>query len=285
MQRIFILLTSLALLIGLLALAGCGGSQAGLAPTTAKATGTMSVKVAWPTTGARMIPGAAYTLAMKVTGPGIAEPIVASISRPNTVLTATVPVGTGRAVEITALDEGGAAIAHGGQGGLTVAANQTTPVTITLVGMEDPNGWENPIPIILDATTGIGSTEALLDTRGDDDDCFVFDAKEGMGYTVVVESLELGKAPETGWAYLHTEYLWLHPYDGWEQWEQFTTMDNWWNTDNQTFGANTIVLTSPYTGQIRLRAYLHGDYWDSSALRYKVTVTEGGEGGIDATVQ
>jgi hypothetical protein len=276
------LLTSLALLIGLLALAGCGGGQAGLAPSAVKSTGTMSVKVAWPTTGARMIPGAAYTLAMKVTGPGIADPITASISRPDTILTATVPVGTGRAVEITALDEGGTPIAHGGQDGLTVAANQTTPVTITLVGMEDPNGWDTPIQINLDATTKIGSTEALLDTRGDGDDYFAFDAQEGMGYTIVVEMIELGKAPVDYWAYLHTDFNWLHPYDGWESWEQFTAMDSWWDVENQLFPTKTMVLTSPYTGQIRMRVNLNGD---TSALRYKITVTEGGEGGIDATVQ
>jgi hypothetical protein len=289
------LLTSFALLMGLLVLAGCGGGQTGLVSSAVKSTGTITAKIAWPTGSTRMLPAAAYSMTMEVTGPGIGEPITASIIRPDTMLSAAVPVGVSRHVAITTFDEGGTAIAHGFVQNITVAANQTTSITLTMLGMEDYNGSDTPFTIDLDTTTGVGSVIGIIDSRPSSDDrdgtsdVFVFNAKEGVGYTITIEHLETGLTPSSPNCRIESRFAWNHPYDGWSNWEDITTVSGAWNSETGLFDNTTTVLTSPYTGQLRIHMFFGRTYyWDTglhAATRYKVTITEGGEGGIDATVQ
>jgi hypothetical protein len=270
MRRALSLFSSLALLASLLAVTGCGGG----APVAPAAQGHVSIKVAWPTAGTRLIPASAYRMDVAITGPGIATPITASFSRATSSISLVVPAGSGRTVDLTCFDDTQTAIAHGAAGGVTVAADATTPVTITLEGTHDPNDWYHPVPLTL--VNGTATIEEILDTRGSSTDAFVFDAVEGQGYSITFEALEgVVSDPSWGW-FLRLHFI----QDG----TLADYADVGWNATN--FGTHTSVVTAAATGPLKISCYF-GNYWYQAyaGVRYRITVTEGGDGSINATVQ
>lgn len=252
LARIVRLLPALVLLC---ALCGCGGGPAA-APA---ATGRIAVTLAWPTTGARMIPAATMRIDLTVTAADLAAPLTASLVRPETSLSVTVPVGTGRTVNLTAYDSVGKALAHGAQSGIVVSANQTTAVTITLVGMEDPNTDLAPIPITL--ASGQGAADGILETTaGAGTDYYTFTGVANTSYAITVECLEVGRDPGASGT-LTLTVPGVTP-----------TVSTWNGTTYPTLSRGiNVTAAGPVTLAIGATSYV-----TPPALRYRLTVKEAG---------
>ncbi|OPZ83005.1 MAG: hypothetical protein BWY76_02488 [bacterium ADurb.Bin429] len=266
LSRMYCILAFLGLLSGWLMLAGCSGAASGLAsaPAITGDVGKVSMRIAWPaaTTSSRMIPEAATRIEMKVTGPGIATPITGSITRPADTLTLSVPVGVNRVVELLSYDATDTLLSYGKKDSLMVGAGVTTPVTITMGDMADFGSGGIPITLV----GGVGSATAMIDARdgGRSEDYFSFDAQAGMGYTVIFEPLE---------AQSNSGYFSLYVPGG------ISDVEGFWNSTLGNYQKIVNVSSAPSAGEISFRVYAHDGI---EILRYKVTVTEGGEGSIDA---
>jgi hypothetical protein len=273
MRRWFSCLALLTLLIGLI---GCGGDNAGLLPGAPVSTGTMTLRIAWPTSPApaRMIPAASEYLSIAVTGPGIGAPIVGELFRPETALSLTVPAGPDRMVSVVAYDADGMPLAHATQTGVTIQVNQATAVNLTLLGVEDPNDATHPVLIPLDAA-GTGSAVAIIDSRATLEDWFVFTAKAGgSGYLVTITSLDVAQSPVYGGFTI----------------DFVDDLDTIITTASRGFGSTgfdpvPLAVTPVTAGEVRIHLSPWFDLNGPVACRYRVTVTEGGSGNIDVAVQ
>ena len=259
----------IALVGAVLGLAGCGGgggSAPGLGPIP-DGEGRITIKVKWPTAQAqsRMIMTTCQSIKVLVTGPGIAIPITATINRPQTTATLTVPVGQDRLVDAEGYDAPDAGGTQRQKAYQTVtvpevAGGQTYPVTLYMADMWDPDDdtWTGAPTIPTDGT--VSGWHTVDTVAGDQYDYFKFTAVAGQGYTFATQDVA-----GTG-----TGYYQLQVYD----------------TDGTTWLASSGSL-GPEPGSFVWTAPADGDYfvavetslWDIR-IQYRGTVTAGGTGDI-----
>jgi hypothetical protein len=265
-------------LLVLLTLVGCGGG-ASLAPTTPVpgATGKVKVAVTWPTattSGSRFIPAAATRVDIVVKCPGLPD-VIGTITRPDTVCTLTVLVGTGRTVTATTYDVDGNPLTNATQNEVTVNENQTTAVSLYLGGQTGDLGQ-----FILDAN-GQGMMEEILEAGGGRDirDYYRIDGSPFYSYTVTFESLEIGGGSQQGSVNLG------YAFDGWYLYAVDSVAGSVncdWNAELQTYNTNTLTVIPQYEGPFWIRVRT-----DTGSLRYRITVVRNNlpTGNIEVGVQ
>ncbi len=281
-----------------IALAGCSGttsstlaptanptttSTSTTSPTTTTTTSTtdaaqmgkVSISIAWPqqpTAKTRMIPLAATSMVASVTGPGIVAAVTGTITRPNSSTTLLVPAGAGRTVTLTSYDSANNPLSHGFADNVDVPAGGTVSTPIIMGGMEDPNSGVSPALVTF--TSGVYTTEAIIDSRQYSIDTFSFNTTAGQSYTFSFECLEVAQAPNptnTG----ALRFNWS------DNLSSYATTS--WDPGTGKYSSYTRVFNAATSGPITVTLFpWNFNYGDigTPIFRYRITVYEGGTGSV-----
>lgn len=232
--------------------------------TSTSAMGRIILRIRWPELPSvtRFIPSVIRKFKVTVTGPGIASPITKEISHPDDSVTLRVPAGTGRRIEALGQDADGETLI-GGSTEVTVQPNATVVVRLPLIGFyanepanNSPDG-AIPIPINEDGSPST-VTEILDEVGGDWFDYFKFDVKKDQSYTVQVTVKEAER--------VDSFYLAVGA--------------------DSVYGAPPPPLTFTATEEGTVFVLVADNLlYSTDRMWYAVTVTKGGEGAIDLTLE
>jgi hypothetical protein len=275
------LLTTIALLGMMLALAGCGGG-ASLAghPATPGVTAPLTVTVTWSGTGSRYIPAFTQGIDIEVTAPDM-NPVTATITRPENSATLDVPVGYNRVITLYGKDSNGLRTASvGRKTGVTIAPRVSNNVPITLGGAEDLIATPPVIP--LGGVIATGAVEAVIESLSSLDryDTFTFPGIADQQYTISYQVLD------------------FTAYGDWDGNSQDFTLDA---SDAQALSYNAFMWTKeagnrtllPESGSFDFTPATTGTVTITAGsaenttwcMYYRVTVTESGTADVGLTAE
>lgn len=189
-------LTSLTL-VGLfgtlliLAFTGCSNDGSGFAAVSpvnpAPGMSRVYISVNWPTRPGRLVSTQFFSVAIKITGTGMADVTGTIPYGQSTPMAFNVPAGSNRTFTAMGRDEAQQDLVGGKTTLTSLSAGSTVNVTIPIIGLQDPANDSATTPTAITLTGGVGKILDIIDSKYSDRiDNLSFTGVAGKEYTVTL---------------------------------------------------------------------------------------------------